>query len=111
MRLFLASVFGSAVLLAGHSGAAVAAEPHVRPLVAESTASELPSRSSLGVVSREDSHTWAQSEGNSPSDDSDGGQDRRTVIGAFGVVLVAGVLLLRRKRGKQSLVVRWRKRS
>ncbi|SFE28423.1 MYXO-CTERM domain-containing protein [Actinopolyspora alba] len=109
--LFRSLLFGFAILLAGQSGVAVAAESQARPVVAESAASESPSRAARGVASREDGHTVAQSEGNSPSEESGGGQDSRTVIGALGVVLVVGVLLLRRKRGKQSLMVRWRKRS
>ncbi|SFT48190.1 hypothetical protein SAMN04487904_102414 [Actinopolyspora lacussalsi subsp. righensis] len=111
VRLFCSLLFCFAILLAGQSGVAVAVESQVRPVVAESATSESPSRAARGVASREDGHTLAQSEGNSPSDDSEGEQDRRTVIGALGVVLVVGVLLLRRKRGKQSLMVRWRKRS
>ncbi|MGJ7908779.1 hypothetical protein ACOQFL_20120 [Actinopolyspora sp. H202] len=89
----------------------MAAELRAAPMGVESSASGTPSRSPVEIVSSEDSHIRAQSEGDSPSDNSEGGQDRRTVIGALGVVLVVGVLLLRRKRGKQSLVVRWRKRS
>ncbi|PRW62428.1 hypothetical protein [Actinopolyspora mortivallis] len=38
-------------------------------------------------------------------------QDRRYVIGAVGVGLVVLVLFVRRQRGKESMVTRWRKRS
>lgn len=45
------------------------------------------------------------------TEESSSDQDRRYVIGAVGVGLILLVLLVRRKRGKQSIVLRWRKRS
>lgn len=97
-----------AVLFTGQFGLASAAE---HPAGASGAGTEVVRPLPVDSSQRDVTRYSAQSDRPEPTDGSGAAQDRRYVIGALGVVLVAAVLLLRRKRGKQSFVVRWRKRS
>ncbi len=74
-----------------------------------------PSASVVRVSSATVRESWSTSANSGPAEEPAGesspGQNRRYVIGALGVGLILLVLLVRRRRGKASIVLRWRKRS
>ncbi|WP_019855457.1 hypothetical protein [Actinopolyspora mortivallis] len=98
--------------------AAAAAEPHpaepprVPTVPVERSAASAEQKRVIGVSEstdgRESPETVPYAE-EAPENSSEG--DRRYVIGAVGVGLVVLVLFVRRQRGKESMVTRWRKRS
>ncbi|ASU77557.1 hypothetical protein CDG81_03685 [Actinopolyspora erythraea] len=108
MRTAAALVVCCAVLLVGQFGLASASEG---PLRAEEGGAEVVRAASVSSSTWSTTRRLAQSDDPAPSEGTEPGQDRRYVIGALGIGLVAGVLLIRRRRGKQSFVLQWRKRS
>lgn len=107
VRTAAALVVCCAVLLMGQFGLASASEG---PLRAGKGGAEVVRAASANSSTWSATRGLAQSDDQAPSEE-EAGQDRRYVIGALGIGLVAGILLLRRKRGKQSFVLQWRKRS
>lgn len=110
----LAACCGLLLMLA--PGVATASSSESGPRPSASARAWTPPSSAAGQVTPEAGHGPPPAQaGRGPAEDSTGDssaeQDRRYVVGAIGVGLVLLVLLVRRKRGKASIVLRWRKRS
>ncbi|NYH79329.1 hypothetical protein FHR84_002663 [Actinopolyspora biskrensis] len=110
----LAACCGLLLVLAPGVAAAHSAGGEPRPPASAGARTPLPSATeyappAAGHGARSAPAGRGPSEG--PTEESSSEQDRRYVIGAVGVGLVLLVLLVRRKRGKASIVLRWRKRS
>lgn len=93
-------------------GVAAAYPSDSGPRTSVSAGARIPPSSATGYVTPAAGHDARSALANrGPAEDSSSEQDRRYVIGAVGVGLILLVLLVRRKRGKSSIVLRWRKRS